>query len=165
MLLTDIASGQSVIDTPKKSKTNKSLDTECHLTDFERQNIFTKVEVLATFKGFSPEWFKYAQNNFDFNSVSRKLSDTAQTFHDSIFLRFIVTKVGLLCKIVVLKGNNILSDPAIKLIKQSSPWTPAVSGGRNLNVYRTLKIEVYIDKQKNEFKIIRDFNSYSNPDG
>lgn len=165
MFLSDTALGQKVIDTPKKSKTKKMLDTVCHLTDFERQYIFTKVEILATFKGFSQEWFKYAQKNFDFISVSQKIADTSQTFHDSVFLRFIVTKAGLICKIEVLKGNSILSEPAIKLIKQSPPWIPAISGGRNLNAYRTLKIEVYIDKQNSEFRIARDFNSYSNPDG
>lgn len=165
ILLVDTALGQNIIDKPQKSKSKKSLDKECNLTDFEREYIFTKVEILSTFKGFSQEWFKYAQNNFDFTSISQKLAVTTQMFHDSIFLKFIVTKAGLICKIEVLKGNNILSDPAIKLLKNSPPWTPAVSGGRYLNAYRTLKIEVYIDKQKSDFKIVRDFNSYSNPDG
>ncbi len=164
-LLGDTSFGQKIIETPKTSKKKKHLDTECNLSDYERQYIFTKVENLATFRGFSPEWFKYAQNNFDFTLVSQKLVDTTQIFHDSIFLKFIVTKAGLICKIEVLKGNQILAAPAIKLIKQSSPWIPAVSGGRNLNAYRTLKIEVVVDKQKNEFKIVRDFNSYMNPDG
>ena len=164
-LWVDTSFGQKIIETPKTSKKKKHSDKECNLTNYERQYIFTKVENLATYKGFSPEWFKYAQNNFDFNSVSQKLADTIKNFHDSIFLRFIVTKTGLICKVEILKGNTILSDPAIKLIKKSSPWIPAVSGGRNLNAYRILKIEVVIDKQQNDFKIVRDFNSYMNPDG
>lgn len=164
-LWVDTSFGQKIIETPKTSKNKKQLDKECNLTDYERQYIFTRVEILATYKGFSQEWFKYAQSNFDFNSVSQKLADTTQIFHDSIFLRFIVTKAGLICKIEVLKGDSILFDPAVKLLKQSAPWTPAISGGRYLNAYRILKIEVLIDKQKREFKIVRDFNSYLNPDG
>ncbi len=164
-ILIDTSLAQNVIETPKTSKTKKSLDPECKLTDYERKYIFTKVEILATFKGFSSEWFKYAQKNFDFNSISQNLPDTTQKFHDSIFLKFIVTKTGLICKIEVLKGNNMLTAPAIQLLRMSSPWEPALSGGSYLNAYRTIKIEVLIDRKESEFKIIRDFKSYSNPDG
>ena len=164
-LQVNTTNGQTIGDQSNISKDKIKLGPECNLTDFEREYIFTKVENLATFEDSPGNWFEFAQKNFDFESVVKNLPATLQVFHDSILVKFIVTKVGQICKIEILNGNTILADPAVKLLKTSPPWRSAVSGGRNLNAYRTLKIEVLIDRTKKEFKIIRNFKSYFNDNG
>ena len=164
-LLLATVRGQTVIDTQKVSKTKTPSNPECNLTAYEKQYIFTNVDVLASFKNSSEKWFEFAQNNFDFNSILKKLPDTLQHFQDSIFVKFIVTKSGQVCDIKIQKGNKILADAVIKLLKMSAQWEPASSEGRNINAYRKLKIEVLIDRLKNEFKIIRNVKSYYNPGG
>jgi hypothetical protein len=152
---------QAIVESPDSSDDKRTVDSECNLTDYQRQHIFTKVEIAATFKGHSEKWFEFAQNNFDFNTVVRSLPDTVHRFQDSIIVKFIVTKVGLICKVEMLKGNKILFEPVLKLFRMSPSWVPGLSAGRNLNSYRTLKIEVVVDKPKNEFKILKNWKSYS----
>ncbi|CAN5676962.1 hypothetical protein BH11BAC3_BH11BAC3_30520 [soil metagenome] len=164
-LILNTVNGQVMLDTQKVAKTKTLSNPECKLTNYEKQYIFTNVDVLASFKNSSEKWFEYAQNNFDFKSVLEKLPDTLQYFQDSIFVKFIVTKAGQVCDIKIQKGNQILGGPVIKLLEMSAQWQPASDEGRNLNAYRTLKIQVLIDRLKNEFKIIRNFKSYFNPSG
>lgn len=156
----NVAQAQVIIESPDTSDM-RTVDSECNLTDYQRQHIFTKVEILATFKGHSEKWFDFAQNNFDFNAVIRNLPDTLQKFQDSIVVKFIVTKAGLICKVQMLNGSRILFEPVLKLLRMSPPWVPGISGGRSLNSYRTLKVELVIDRLNNEFKISKNWKSYS----
>jgi hypothetical protein len=133
-----------------------SAAQDCNISD---DKIFTKTDILAEFKGGSKKWFDFAQKQFDFNSVVQNLQDSQQ-FHDSIIVKFVVTKSGQVCKVTILRGNSLLSIPVINLLKSSPNWIPASSEGRMLNAYRALKIEISIDTQRKEFKIVRNFNSY-----
>lgn len=155
LFISDVVYGQTIKDTQPKII---SIKPECIMA--EGDHIFTKVEVLADFKGSAENWFEYVQKNFDFNLVVHNLPAIVQHFEDSIFVKFIVTREGNICNIEILKGNEILADPIIKLLKLSPKWRPGSSSGRSLNTYRTLKIDVLFDKEKSEFKIIRNFNSY-----
>jgi len=94
-------------------------EDSCNLTDEELRHIFTKVDILADFKGGSQKWFEFAQMNFDFNSIIQDLADSTRTFQDSIFVKFIVTKSGQVCNVRILRGNPILAKSCIALIKKT----------------------------------------------
>lgn len=162
--LAHTAKGQVIIEKSEASKDKKTITPECDLK-YEGEYIFTIVEIEATHNVHTQSWYQYAQKYFDFHSVVQNLSDTVKVFHDSLVVKFIVTKNGKICNIETLNGNEILVPAVTKLLKSSQPWAPAQNGGRQLNSYRTLKIEVLIDKNKNEFKIGRNYKSYNNPEG
>lgn len=135
------------------------LSQDCKLSEEQAGKIFTKLEVLADFRGGYENWLKYANNNFDFDYVTNK--DTSGSFQDSIVLRFVVTRVGAICAIQVVKGNHLLEEPAIKLLKHSPDWRPGSNGGRLLNSYRTIRINIYIDKERHIRQIRPSANWYS----
>ncbi len=126
------------------------LSKECNLDKEELGKIFTKLEIYAEFPGGIQKWFDFAKANFDFMYVVEQLGDTVQYFEDSIIVKFIVARNGTICNINFKKGNPILTDPTIKLLKYSPNWRPGVHGGRLLNSYRTLKLNILIDKKENK---------------
>lgn len=132
----------------------------CKINKEQTENIFKRLEVLADFRGGFMKWFEYATNNFNYSSVLEKLNDSVQLFQDSIVVKFIVTKTGKLCYLQTQKGNLVLSAPVKALLSGCPYWNPGSNGGRNLNSYRTLRIDVYIDKRKGIKKIQHYSNSY-----
>lgn len=120
----------------------------------DADHIFTKVDMVAEFPGGPDKWFDFAQQHFDFVSVSQKITDTAQLFQDSIVVRFIVSRYGGICHVQFVKGNPILWAPTTELLKASPAWEPGSSEGRQLNTYRTLRIAVTIDKKKGTSSIL-----------
>jgi hypothetical protein len=137
-----------------------SICEECKIDKEQSGKIFTRLEVLANFSGGFMKWFGYATNNFNYSAVLEKINDTVQLFQDSLVVQFIVTKTGNLCHIQIQKGNPMLAAPVLQLLRNSPNWNPGTNGGRNLNSYRTLRIDVYIDKINGIKKIQHYTNSF-----
>ncbi|RYE43515.1 MAG: hypothetical protein EOP48_22890, partial [Sphingobacteriales bacterium] len=125
------------------------LAAECKLTKEQLGKIFTKIEVYAEFPGGFQKWFDFAKANFNFDYLSQHLGDTIQHFQDSIIVKFIVARNGTICNIKVQAGNLGLTEPTLKLLKLSPNWRPGLNGGRQLNSYRTLRLDILIDKKEN----------------
>ena len=136
------------------------LSKECHLDKEQLGRIFTRLEIYAEFPGGFKKWFDFANTNFDFDYVAKNLSDTVNIFQDSIVVKFIVARNGKICNIKFQKGNTLLTEPTLKLLKSSSNWKPGVNGGRLLNSYRTLRIDVFIDNSRHQKSIKHFTNSY-----
>ena len=135
-------------------KNNNDFDTtllaaECKLDKEQLGKVFAKLEVYAEFPGGFKKWFDFAKANFDFDYLSQHLGNTVQHFQDSIIVKFIVARNGTICNIKVQTGNPVLTEPTLKLLKLSPNWRPGLNGGRQLNSYRTLRLDVLIDKKEN----------------
>jgi len=141
------------------------LASECKLDKEQLGKIFTKLEVLAEFPGGFQKWFDFAKANFDFDYLLQHLGDTVHYFQDSIIVTFIVARNGTICNIKVQTGNPILTEPTIKLLKLSPNWRPGLNGGRQLNSYRTLRLDVLIDKKDNIRTIKHYTTSYFRDNG
>jgi hypothetical protein len=151
--------GQAIQNNTKDAYDSILLSPDCHLDPELAGKIFTRLEIPAEFPGGFQKWYEFANKNFDFNDVIQKI-DTTGEFRDSVVLKFIVTRDGQICSIRVQKGNPILAAAATRLLKSSRNWIPGVNGGRLLNSYRTLRIDVWIDRKENSRIIRRNFNSY-----
>lgn len=136
------------------------LSNECNLDKKQSGKIFTKLEIYAEFAGGFQKWFAFANRNFDFDYVANNLSDAVTIFQDSIIVKFIVARNGTVCNIKFQKGNPLLTGPIQKLLESSPNWKPGTIGGRQLNSYRTLRIDVFIDKSRHEKSIKHFMNSY-----
>lgn len=136
------------------------LSPDCKLNKSQLGGIFTHTEVLAGFPGGFQKWFEYATQKFDFHFIEQRISDSTQRFEDSLVVKFIVTRNGSICHIQVQKGNPLLVEPVIRLLKSSPNWTPATNSGRTLNAYRRLRIDVFIDRKEGVRTIKHFTNSY-----
>ena len=67
--------------------------------------------------------------------------------------------------IKVVKGNSILTEPTLKLLKSSPNWRPGLNGGRQFNSYRTLRLDILIDKKENVKTIKYYTTSYFRDNG
>ena len=155
-----LAQGQVVEDRKPGNFDSILLSPDCKIMPVDLSRIFTKTEIIAAFPGGEEKWFEFANKNFDFDYVLNKMNDTSKKFEDSLIVKFIVTMDGNICVINVLKGNSILIEPIMRLLKRSPNWTPALSGSRALHAYRTLRVDVYIDRDRNIKEIKKYYNSY-----
>jgi hypothetical protein len=152
--------GQIIEDRKHNDFDTLLLSPECKLDKRQLGGIFEKLEIYAAFPGGSQKWFDFAKKYFDFAFVSRSLVDTSSLFQDSIVVKFIVARNGTVCNIQLMAGNPILIMPATKLLKSSPNWEPGINGGRQLNSYRTLRIDILIDRKRKINDIMRFDNSY-----
>ena len=154
------SSGQIIEEKTKIKQDSVLRFPDCNLNEDESEKIFTKSEVVADFPGGFRKWFDFAQTNFDFDPVLERMIDTVQEYKDSLVIKFIVTRRGEICNIKIIKGDPILVAPTIKLLRSSPNWRPASAGGRHINSYRTLKLELVIDKRLQSRTVRHTFTSY-----
>jgi hypothetical protein len=159
------AVGQIIDETNNTDFDTTLLAPQCKLDKEQLGKIFTKLEVYAEFPGGFKKWFDFAKDNFDFDYISQHLGDTVQHFQDSIIVKFIVARNGTICNIKVQTGNLVLTEPALKLLKLSPNWRPGLNGGRQLNSYRTLRLDILIDKKENIKTIKHYTTSYFRDNG
>lgn len=105
----------------------------------KEDEVFTKVDVQATFPGGAKAWNKYVSNAFDstdFNTWEYKDQGTCR-------IRFIVDKKGNISDVHVInmKGSR-LAKLAVQIIENSPQWKPAMRKGKPVNAYREQPITV-----------------------
>jgi periplasmic protein TonB len=130
--------GQSNIPAPPLLE-NKTGDTS---------KIFTQVEFEAQFPGGDNGWRGYLIKNFDVEKVTKKMPRKKKSYSETAIVKFIVKKDGTLSDIEVENNvPNALKKEAIRLIKESPNWIPAIQNGRKVNAYRRqpLTIEISVE--------------------
>lgn len=100
----------------------------------DENKIFNKVEVEAAFPGGESAWRNYLQKNLNGNTPVDNGADEG-TY--TVIVKFVVSKDGSLSDV------NCENDPgfgmcqeAIRVIKKTKNWTPAIQNGRNVHAYR-----------------------------
>ena len=142
---------------------SKPKDTiACPLEHGEARQFFTRTDIPVDFDGGYFKWIRFGQQNFDFHYLLNHLPDTTQEFHDSITLKFGVTRDGILCSLHQVSGNPLLWVPAMRLIRHAH-WIPGSSDGRLLNCWRTLRIAISMDRRKGTFVFGKNPKNYDLP--
>jgi periplasmic protein TonB len=102
--------------------------------DDDEGKIFTKVEVEAGFPGGDAAWGNFLRKNLN---VEIPGENGAPEGNHTVVVRFIVSKDGSLSDIQCESdpGYGICQE-AIRVIKKTKNWTPAIQNGRNVNAYR-----------------------------
>lgn len=110
--------GKGVVEAPKKQ---------------EEDLPFTKVEVDASFPGGMAAWQRFLNKNF-------RYPDDAQNneIQGTVVVQFIVDKEGNVSDIQVLSGpeQGGLREEAMRVIRKSGKWIPAIQNGNNVKAYR-----------------------------
>ena len=122
------------------------------LTDTAKDKniIFSKVEVEATFPGGDAGWRKYLIQNLDVDKVSKKIKIPRgeKEFKETIIVKFIVSRDGSISNV---KAENADANPyciaeAERVIQISPKWISAQQNGRKVNAYRRQPITFLFER-------------------
>jgi protein TonB len=108
----------------------------------EENGIFVKVEKEASFDG---DWVNFLKRNLD--TAIPGSNDAPEGTYTAV-VRFVVSKDGSLSDIVCEKdpGYGICKE-AIRVIKKSKKWNPALQNGNIVNAYRVQAITFLVEPQ------------------
>ncbi|MDP9230035.1 MAG: energy transducer TonB [Bacteroidota bacterium] len=111
----------------------------------DENQIFTKVEVEASFPGGEGAWRKYLERSLStFNPGENGAAEGTYTVH----VKFIVDKLGNISDVTALTNHGFgMEDEAVKVIKKGPKWVPALQNGRHVNAYRTQPITFIVNAE------------------
>jgi protein TonB len=110
--------GKGVVEAPKKD-------------DEDYDKTFTKVEIESEYPGGSAAWQRYLNRNLRYpqDAIDNEIQG-------AVVVQFIVDKEGNVSEVEAISGPNELRDEAVRVIKKSGKWTPAVQNGRQVKSYK-----------------------------
>lgn len=88
--------------------------------------IFTKVEIESEYPGGLPAWQRFLNRNL-------RPSDEAQ---GTVVIQFLVDKEGNVTNVEAISGPEELRSEAVRVIKKSGKWTPAIQNGNPVRSYK-----------------------------
>jgi periplasmic protein TonB len=123
--------GKGVVEAPKKD-------------DEDYDKTFTKVEIESEFPGGAAAWLRYLNKNLRYpdDAVNNEIQGT-------VVVQFIVDKEGNVSDVQAIAGpdNGGLREEAVRVIKKSGRWTPAVQNGRQVKSYKKQPIVFKLEAQ------------------
>jgi protein TonB len=122
------ADNKGVVDAPKDN------------TDYDKT--FTKVEIESEYPGGIASWYRYLQKNLVYpdEAVSAEIQG-------QVVVRFIVDKEGIVSDVEAVSGPNELRDAAVRVIKKSGNWNPAIQNGRKVKSYKSQPVNFKLEAQ------------------
>lgn len=120
--------GKGVVEAPKKVE-----------EDWDKT--FTKVEIESEYPGGTSAWQRYLNKSLRYpqEAIDNEVQGT-------VVVQFIVDKEGLVSDVQAVSGPEELRDEAVRVIKKSGKWTPAVQNGRQVKSYKkqpiTFRLEI-----------------------
>jgi protein TonB len=116
--------GSNVVDVPVKTNDDDNI-------------VFRKVEIESEFEGGSGAWQRFLSKNFRVPDAPEGDSSTA-----TVRVQFIVDKEGMVSDVKALDGAAVLQKEAIRVIRLSKKWKPAIQNGRAVNSYKIQPITI-----------------------
>lgn len=100
----------------------------------DENQVFTKVEVEAGFKGGEKEWKRFLERNLEANVP---VDNGAPEGTYTVIVQFIVDKEGKISDVKALTNHGHgMEEEAVRVIKKGPDWIPAIQNGRNVKAYR-----------------------------
>ena len=110
--------GKGVVEAPKKEE-----------EDWDKT--FTKVEIESSYPGGTAAWMRYLIKNIRYPQEAQD-----NEIQGTVVVQFIVDKQGIVSDVEAISGPKELRDEAVRVIKKSGQWTPAVQNGRQVKSYK-----------------------------
>lgn len=123
--------GKGVIEAPKKVE-----------EDYDKT--FTKVEIESSYPGGPSAWMRYLNKTFRYPQEAQE-----SEIQGTIVVQFIVDKEGVVSDVEAVSGptNGGLRDEAVRVIKKSGKWEPAVQNGRKVKSYKKQPITFRLEAE------------------
>ena len=109
---------KGVIDQPQKAEE-------------ESNEPWVKVEIESEYPGGLPAWQRFLNRNLRY--PQQAIDQEIQGF---VLVQFIVDKQGNVSDVQAVSGPEELRAEAIRVIKKSGQWTPAIQNGRPVKSYK-----------------------------
>jgi protein TonB len=124
--------GDEGIDAPPVSDGGKGV-VEAPKKQDDEPEIFTKVEIESSFPGGVQAWARFLNKNLRYPDEGMN-----NGVEGTVMVQFIVDRDGHISDAVAISGpeNGGLREEAIRVIKKSGQWTPAVQNGRYVKSYK-----------------------------
>lgn len=121
--------GKGVVEAPKKVE-----------EDWDKT--FTKVEIESDYPGGAAAWQRYLNRNLRYpqDAIDNEIQGT-------VVVQFIVDKEGVVSEVQAISGPKELQGEAVRVIKKSGKWTPAVQNGRQVKSYKKQPIVFRLETQ------------------
>ena len=110
--------GKGVVEAPKKEE-----------EDWDKT--FTKVEIESEYPGGAAAWQRYLLKTLRYPHEAQD-----NEIQGTVVVQFIVDKAGHVSDVDAISGPQELRDEAVRVIKKSGQWTPAVQNGRQVKSYK-----------------------------
>jgi len=117
-IVAPVDNGKGVVEQPKKVE-----------EDWDKT--FTKVEIESDYPGGQGAWLRYLQKNLNYPQEAQD-----NEIQGTVTIQFIVDKEGNVSDVEAISGPNELRNEAIRVIKKSGKWEPAVQNGRKVKSYK-----------------------------
>ena len=110
--------GKGVVEAPKKVE-----------EDWDKT--FTKVEIESDYPGGQAAWQRYLLKTLRYPQEAQD-----NEIQGTVVVQFIVDQAGAVSSVEAIAGPSELRDEAVRVIKKSGTWTPAVQNGRQVKSYK-----------------------------
>jgi protein TonB len=121
--------GKGVVEAPKKD-------------DEDWDKTFTKVEIESEYPGGAAAWQRYLNRNLRYPQEA--IDNEVQ---GAVVVQFIVDKEGNVSDVEAISGPQELRSEAVRVIKKSGKWTPAVQNGRQVKSYKKQPIVFRLESE------------------
>jgi periplasmic protein TonB len=116
----------------KLANTRDYLKEQANKVPGDTATTFTIVEIESEFKGGINQWIKYMQKNLVYPERAIQLKKQG-----SVMVQFIVDKDGSVSDVEVFKSVEFSLDrEALRMIRQSPKWQPALQNGKPVKSYK-----------------------------
>ncbi len=122
-----IDEGKGIIEAPKKKDNDDSL--------------FISVQIESEYPGGKAAWMRYLNKNIRYTqeAIDNEIEGT-------VMVQFIVDIEGNLSNVEAVSGPNELKEEAVRVIKKSGNWSPAIQNGRKVKSYKKQSVLFKLDK-------------------
>ena len=111
-------------------------------TDYNQT--FTKVEIESMYPGGAAAWLRYLNKNFRYpqDAINNEVQGT-------VLVQFIVDKEGNVSDVEAVSGPETggLREEAVRVIRQSGKWLPAIQNGRQVKSYKKQPVIFKLEQQ------------------
>ena len=121
--------GKGVVEAPKKVE-----------EDWDKT--FTKVEIESEYPGGAAAWQRYLIKTLRYPQEAQD-----NEIQGTVVVQFIVDKAGVVSDVEAISGPKELRDEAVRVIKKSGQWTPAVQNGRQVKSYKKQPIQFRLETE------------------
>jgi protein TonB len=105
-------------------------------------NEFIPIENESQYPGGMDAWQRFLNKNLKYPEEA-----VAIGIEGDIIVQFLVDKEGNISEIDAISGPSELRDEAVRVIKKSGRWTPAVQNGLHVKSYKKQPIKFRLESQ------------------
>lgn len=129
---------------PPVSDAGKGVVAAPRKVEEDWDKTFTKVEIESEYPGGQSAWRRYLNKTFRYpqEAVDAEIQGT-------VVVQFIVDKEGNVSEVQAISGptDGGLREEAIRVIKRSGKWTPAIQNGRQVKSYKKQPITFRLETE------------------